>query len=272
MATKSRKRSVVAENQAAEPETRPARKNRPRLNRLAPGVHVAPFLSLRGDPVLIDISWDGTLWGTAEVTRVANATFLEFQYHGGDELWMPRPVDEAHWAFRQRKLLPRGVHRAPFVIGASMRYHAPQASAFLAIDGAHRLVAMLAVAPPAEREPPTEQAEAEAMRTLTAVLEAHEAREADATEAAIAAGDPVPDFAGTHTFKPDRSGVWTRQGRDYLFVDSKLRHAATLRLADWVPKEIDALRLSATVRRLMRTVDPARDDDDDDDGDEAWKH
>ena len=268
------KRSAVAENPADEPKTRPARKPQPKIKRLAPGVHVAPFLSLRGDPVLIDIAWDGTLWRTAEVTRVAHAMQFEFHYAhrrlGSDKLWMPRPVDEAHWAFRQRNLLPRGVHRAPFVIEASMRYHAPQASAFLAIDGAHRLVAMLAVAPPAEREPPTEEAEAEAMRTLTAVLEAHEARAADVSEAAIAAGDPVPDFADSHRFKPDRSGIWTRQGRDYLFVDSDLRHAATLRLAEWVPKEIDALRLSATVRRLMRTVDPALDDDDDD-CDEVWK-
>jgi len=238
----------------------------PAVKMLRTGNHVAPFRSRAGNPVLLVI-WRGDagaqLFAMGEVTAMQAYEFWTSTRgkRSGDHLTFI-PADE--------RLLPRGVHRAPWRIGG--RYD-PKCEVLLAIDGQHRLVEMLTIEP-------GEASEQEAVRFLLALLDTQEETEAE-LEAARDANDPrpLPYFRGAHTLIPrDHEGrkvrgIWSCYNRTFFFVTGAGAHAATLEFHGSFEQSASLFGLTRLLRRLMVWLDPSGtsiDDDDDLSGDE-WK-
>jgi len=270
---KARRRAVP---EAPTHETsKQTRKQKPKRKMLPIGNHVAPFRSRDGNPVLVTI-WRGDigaqLFSMGEITELRGQRFW-----GTPNGWR----EDDHWRFipKDEALLPRGVHRAPWRLAAGMSRKEGVIETLLAIDSEHRLVEMLTVWPFKDGSPDVE-GEREAELFLAALLDSHEATQAEA-EATRDPNDPapVPDVWGFQRFRTEqrermRRGIWSRHNREYYFVDSDKKHIATLEFHNNYEREADPFELTNAMRRLMDWLDPQDDDDDDDDDDlagEEWK-
>jgi len=274
MATAKRhSKSVRKVRETREPESKRARASRDKRKMLPVGNHLAPFRSRAGNPVIVVI-WRGDygarLFAMGEVTEMRGAQFWTNPRGARmDDRWKYIPQDE--------RLLPRGVHRAPWRVPAGLYRGDGVVETFLAIDSEHRLVEMLQVRP-FDDGTPDKAGEAEAERFLAALLDSHEATQAEA-EAARDPNDPapVPDSWGFCRFSaelPSR-GIWSRHNHEYYFVDSDKKHIATLEFHNGYERTACPFDLTRTIRRIMAWLDPRGEDDDDDDDDdraaEAWK-
>lgn len=274
MATAKRRRKTVQQiGEATEP--RGAKSPTPVEKRkyLPIGNHVAPFRSRAGNPVLVTI-WRGELG--AQLFSMGEVTEMRGKSYWGTP--NGRREDD-HWRFLppEDRLLPRGVHRAPWRLAAGMNRRYGSIETFLAIDTDHRLVEMLTVWPYDDGSP-DEEGEQEAERFLVALLDSHEASQAEA-EATRDRGEPVPvpDIAGFQCFQGLKResmhrGIWSRHNREYYFVDSDKKHIATLEFHNGYAREASPFKLTRTIRRIMAWLDPVGEDDDDDDlAGEEWK-
>lgn len=225
---------------------------------LPPGVHVAPFRSRAGHPVLVTIWSPGLLFAMAEVLDASGRVFW---------MWPVVKQLDDHWKLipDEKQLLPRGVHRAPWRMSSGAAR--TQAPVFVAIDSQHRLVEMLGI------EPGDPELEAEAQRTLSALLDAHDECE-KAAEAERGPDDPIPvlDSWGFIRMNKPCPGIWSRHNREFYFVDSEHRHCATLEFHNGASQRINVFRIVRAANRIMHLIDPdAGDEDDGDDDAEEWK-
>jgi hypothetical protein len=275
MAT-AKRRSTKAPKLVRDSDPAKAEIPAPKVKRklLPSGNHVAPFRSRAGNPVLLTImrgDFGSQLFSMGEVTEMRGHSF-----------WgTPRGMrEDDHWRYipRDEHLLPRGVHRAPWRLAAGMSRREGLIEVFLAIDSDHCLVEMLTVWPHDDGSPDV-RGEEEAQRFLEALLDSHEATQAE-VEATRDPNEPAPvlDPWGFNRFKsvaPERlrRGIWSRHNREYYFVDSNKKHIATLEFHDHYEQVASPFDLTNTLRKLMNRLDPIDESDDEDDdlpGDE-WK-
>ena len=166
-------------------------------------MHVAPFLSREGRPLLLAITRGHYLVVAAEVQALRGVRGDEGNRQGyRSSILLPRastgeiPFLEFQSESTRRRLFGRGVHRAPWRVTDDTA-----GGALVAIDHRHRLVAEMAV--------PADTAEETVQRELEVILEAAEAAEAEAAQQPRPAHPPA---SGVEEWRddPDDGEGWKR--------------------------------------------------------------